>query len=1279
MAATRNTVCPACSGALRADEPACPRCLLGRAASEFSEMPAERLFKEALSKMPSERAAFLKEAAPSMEVLAEAEMLLQGYEESGGDAERSAPKTAPPEEAPDNGETAAADEAPGAVIDHFTLVRRLGEGGMGSVWLAEQTEPVRRSVALKVIKLGMDTREVVRRFRRERQTLAFLNHPNIARVFEAGATSQGRPYFVMELVEGRPITSFCEAEGLDLAARLSLFREVCAAVEHAHQKGVIHRDLKPSNILVANGAVKIIDFGVAKATQRTDETPLFTLQSQILGTPAYMSPEQARTSGLDVDTRTDVYSLGVILYELLTGVTPIDPKRLSLAGAAEMQRILLEEDPPTPSTRLKVVGSGGAASASGCRLKLRNDLDWVVMKAIRKDRDERYSSAAALSEDLRRHLDGEPVLAVPPTAAYRLGKFVRRHRLAVVAAATVLLALTAGIVVSLMQMRRAQTALAGEAKARGETTFTLSDMHARLGLAASDAGDPTRAALWFANAAILGAKDSERLAANRMRTAAWRQEAMTAVRAFDTGFDHLHELKWNPRHPAMIIDPDGQSVAQIWDLDREQLWAGAIELKAVRAAWSAAGDCVALTLTDGSLRVLSYPDGRELARRTDVLPIPLAWSPDDRWIAVGGVLWDWRDGEVRKLPVLPGQAAFSRDGRYALLQWEELEAVCAVENPAEFLHTPVPAQGWNPPLFLGDGDRFVVGVPTGGLKVYDTATGTVLESHTGGMTGKENGWPIDATRDGRFIARRNEPVIDLERPDQAAFPRHQGLFKAARFSPDGSLLASGGYDNRAELWSVRDGTYLGEVGRHHVAVINLEFSPDGRFVASAEDGLVRVWRIGRRELVRRLPLRGWEGAHAGTVGCLAAVSADGRLVAGSGFNNRGGEIEKTLVREIGSGRAAGPEIAPGGRIMDAQFSADGALLALAVSTSPDRSDGYFTTNGGSGNLQLWDYRAGRRLGDEIPMPSEPRGLRFHPSGRWIGACCAGGEGVEVELAGRVNRELFNTHAPVNAGATLNNGRCGYSADGRIFAAWGLYEYIHLFDREAGRELMETHEPSADTHDLAFGGRVAARAVVASKMRIEFRDAYTGAEAAPSIPFVNWPFLTRFSADGNLLLTAGGGHSAQLWDWRKGTLVCPMLPHDETVMGGGFVPGAPWVVTGGHDGKVKFWDRHTGMQMRPPVELGGWVLEVQVTPDGRTVVASGFLGGNIDLIDLADAMPPPELDAEGARLLAEIDADAEVHPGGGLAALTPQAWIGKWREFRNRYPRFAGHSLTPKAE
>ena len=404
-------------------------------------------------KTASERIAYLDRACGSdPELKARIIALLQAHQEKGDFLEVLT------EESDITLDDHGLKEKPGTVIGRYKLLEKIGEGGMATVYMAEQERPIRRKVALKIIKLGMDTKSVIARFEAERQALAMMEHPNIAKVLDAGATETGRPYFVMELVKGLSITEYCDKNKLSTGERLELFMQVCNAVQHAHQKGIIHRDIKPSNVMVTlhdgTPVPKVIDFGIAKATcQRLTEKTVFTRYAQMIGTPAYMSPEQAEMSGLDVDTRTDIYSLGVLLYEILTGTTPFDGERLRSAGYLELQRIIRKEEPTKPSTKLSTLGDNLMAVAKDrntrpdlLRRSLRGDLDWIAMKSLEKDRTRRYETAYTLAEDIQRYLRNEPILAGSPGAIYRLQKFWRRHRSRIVAATTVALLLTVSVV-----------------------------------------------------------------------------------------------------------------------------------------------------------------------------------------------------------------------------------------------------------------------------------------------------------------------------------------------------------------------------------------------------------------------------------------------------------------------------------------------------------------------------------------------------------------------------------------------------------------------------------------------------------------------------------------------------------------------------------------------------------------------------------------------------------------------------------------------------------------
>jgi eukaryotic-like serine/threonine-protein kinase len=444
---------------------------------------------------PAGRAALLdRECANDAELRQGVEALLRAHDEPDNSLDR--PAVAGSQTGDEVSCNGSADSAPppaprpaedvGAVVaGRYKLLQQIGEGGMGSVFMAEQMRPVKRMVAFKVIKAGMDSKQVLARFESERQALALMDHPNIAKVLDAGTTERGHPFFVMELVKGVPLMQFCDDRQVSVVERLKIFQQICHAVQHAHQKGIIHRDLKPSNILVEShdgrAVSKVIDFGLAKAMNAmplTDRS-LFTNYGAVLGTPLYMAPEQAEFSAIDVDTRADVYAIGVILYELLTGTTPVEKKRFAKAAWDEIRRVIKEEEPQTPSARLSA--NAGLASIAARRQMepkklgklVRGDLDWIVMKALAKERDRRYETANAFAADVERFLNDEPVSAGPPTLGYKFRKFVHRNRARVTVAAVLLLALLAGVTVSTWQAIRATRAESNALDEQGKAANAL--------------------------------------------------------------------------------------------------------------------------------------------------------------------------------------------------------------------------------------------------------------------------------------------------------------------------------------------------------------------------------------------------------------------------------------------------------------------------------------------------------------------------------------------------------------------------------------------------------------------------------------------------------------------------------------------------------------------------------------------------------------------------------------------------------------------------------------
>ncbi|MCP4537005.1 MAG: protein kinase, partial [Chloroflexi bacterium] len=432
-----------------------------------SEKDIKEIFAKAIAlEDATERDVFLEEACGTDSTLRqEVDKLLKAYIQAGDFLEEPAGL------GDVTLESSPLTEGPGTLIGPYKLLEKIGEGGMAVVYMAEQERPLRRRAALKIIKLGMDTKQVIARFDAERQVLAMMDHPNIAKVLDAGTTKTGRPYFVMELVRGESITKYCDKNKLSTQARLELFVPVCNAVHHAHQKGIIHRDLKPSNIMVTMHDGKpvpmVIDFGIAKATnQRLTEQTIFTRYAEMIGTPEYMSPEQAEMSGLDIDTRTDIYSLGIVLYELLTGALPFDSKTLRAAAIGEIQRIIREEEPVRPSTRLSGLGKEAEdiaarrqTNVAGLAKRLHRELEWIPLKAMRKDRTRRYRSASEFADDVQNYLQDQPLIAGPESVTYRLGKQAKKYRLALLAVAAIAMVVIVGFMVSTSMYIKAHRAL----------------------------------------------------------------------------------------------------------------------------------------------------------------------------------------------------------------------------------------------------------------------------------------------------------------------------------------------------------------------------------------------------------------------------------------------------------------------------------------------------------------------------------------------------------------------------------------------------------------------------------------------------------------------------------------------------------------------------------------------------------------------------------------------------------------------------------------------------
>jgi eukaryotic-like serine/threonine-protein kinase len=1064
-------------------------------------------------------------------------------------------------------------EGPGAVIGRYKLLQKVGEGGMGVVYMAEQTEPVTRKVALKIIKLGMDTKQVVARFEAERQALAMMDHPNIAKVLDAGATDTGRPYFVMELVRGVPIAEYCDKNKLSTQDRLNLFVPVCQAIQHAHQKGVIHRDIKPSNVMVTlhdgNAVPKVIDFGIAKATnQKLTEKTLFTNYAQMIGTPAYMSPEQAEMSGLDVDTRTDVYSLGVLLYELLTGTTPFPSNELLSMGYGQMQKVIAEKEPPKPSTRLNtmqheertVVAKNRSMEASALGKVFQGDLDWIVMKALEKDRTRRYETVNGLVVDIRRHLDNEPVSAAAPTFRYQLTKFARRNRKYMRVAAVVAALLIAAVLFSSIQALRATRArnaadlATNEARKNYDEARRLQESETKLREQAVTRAEELSENNYFQSVALAYQEVSASRPAHALqlleecpvdlRDWEWNHVRHRSI-AGDQPVIHLGEPVYD-----LTVSPNGRNVALI------------VGETLRLAELTPEGDLMpAQTLGPVTRPILGFERW-------------ISFSPDSRFLATagnGGMVTIWN---VAKRTPIPFQASSNRIDAIAYHpSGNEIAVVSSVTFGSS------------------QGTIGLLEVPSGRVK-KQIQSGTVVFS-------------IAYSPDWRWLAAGMvDPIsphfvriLDASSGEQVSDLREHLLpVLTLAFSADSRWLVSGG-DTTVKLWDVSTWRLEQPLSGHSMSVKSVGFTQDGRRVISAgEDREVKIWDpFKAREI---LSLNG----HRDEIPAMAMTSR-GFLISGdasgdlriwdasppvvhkplftlSGHTNRIGALtfhpdhperlysvaeNDGIVWDANTGQRLDQFPA----IFDLTISRDGLHIVHPVSLVPDEESWRVSESAGIA-LEVNDaYEVAISLTEANPDNKMYLCADISVDSEWLAGGTTDGEvHVWKRGTGTPLRKLLGHHAILTSVRFSPDGHylVSLSRDGEMLR----WDVPRLTESQQAFQLLPPNATryahfgfSPDGKRLATGDGFSGVLVLEVETRKTLRsipNAHSGIVA-----------VARFSLDGRWIASGGSDHVVRLWDAATGDLKETLIGHTAMVNDVAFSPDRKRLASAGWDQTILVWE------------------------------------------------------------------------------------------------------------
>ncbi|MDG2424646.1 MAG: protein kinase [Phycisphaerales bacterium] len=1082
---------------------------------------------------------------------------------------------------------------PGDQVGHYRIISLVAEGGFGIVYLAEQHTPVRRRVALKIIKPGMDTLAVITRFEAERQALAILDHPGIATVYDAGATDDGRPFFVMEYVEGEPITEYCDEHRLDTTQRLHLMIEVCAAVQHAHTKGIIHRDLKPSNIIVStdddgNPRPKVIDFGVAKATSmELTERSFCTETGQLIGTPEYMSPEQADLGSVDVDTRSDVYSLGMIIYEMVTGALPFESIQMREAGFSELCRIIQEEMPPKPSTRL--ISLGGEASKVATRRRtrpadlatlLRRELDWIPLKALRKDREERYESAIALADDIRRYINGDVLIAGPETSAYRLRKLLKRNRGGVLAAAFVFITLLAGLNVALVllaETRSAQRDLTEQQSQREQVNRELEE-----------------AQITYMEAlqrAEIAEAESRARAEKMERDLLYLQQA-TYTSNLHNARDALDAGDKKDARYRLQLAAEGRSLDHPFEW--EYLWAQA----------------------EGSLAHLVSPGERLVRARVNpnseyvFTMSPVGFSS---WDAGGS--YDGIKAEALLSLATPNQdpdaVLFAPDGKTALLGDPNGERLLVDTKQARIIATlPMIPDGLPTWVFSDDGRRIAHGIEDSRIRILDsrTARGIAEVSLPDGVDKvvlDTTGFRLAA------IDRENVYLMNVGSTDSLNPPmKHDLDVTAAGFDSSGIRLATGTLSGDVYLWDVLTGRQIAKWRSSVKAIDLIRFSPNGNalHVGNRNDANAVL------DLQTGQVLAEPTGAWSMTEDWLTlATSADPRTidilsldkskpakqlqvdsVTATSFSRRGDLLAAAdssgnlhiwdLTEETPSGVRIGHHDSA---ITDVFFADDDNRI-LAVSRDGPR---------------IWSASGQVRVEDFDLQENIPSLLSFMPELPWL-------------LNGTRDGDIMILDMDTGSTLAQLSGHDGeivdlvYLDDESRLVSTSRDNTIRVWNLHTGTQMLSMDYSWWNQSPVVLDSVTSLLAVPDNKNNIDLVDVDVGEVRITLKGHNDTIFHLDFDPTGKYLASADKSGAIRIWELDSGTLIASLTSHAKSVSGLSFNSDGSRIVSSSSDGTVRIWNSITGQELvDQQIITQSPVMTMSISPD-EMQIATGLEDGTV---------------------------------------------------------------------